>query len=82
MENLRLFNVTYVPFTTFRPARVKVYDCRNRVTRFVSYHNDLSDRVEEIGQRYLENLGISVIFVGQGTKGFILGTRNFETQIK
>lgn len=84
MENLRSFTVTCLPWTNKKPARVKIYDNRNRKGKEIGYHNGSGkySAHEEIAAEYLESIGIKIIYLSQGKKGFILLTRNFETELK
>lgn len=82
MKHLRSFTITYLPWTETKPARVRIYDNRFRVSKIVSYHDSPSDRVEDIALAYLEKIGVHCTIYSQAKKGHLLLTDNFETQIK
>jgi len=81
MKNLRSFNVLFVGPTNTKPARVRIRDNRFKVTTLVSYHNDISERIEIIANEYLLSKGIVCSFMSQDKKGFILLTNNFKDSI-
>jgi hypothetical protein len=82
MINMRGFTVHYVPWTDRGPARVKIYDNRFHKAVYASYHDNPSDRVEEIAQNYLKQIGIVVTHMAQAKKGFMLLTPDFETELR
>lgn len=83
MEHLRSFTVTYVPQTDTKTSRVKIYD--NRFD--AACYRSLTDIAKisptlEVAREYLEARGIKIDSFSMGKKGYILSTRNFETQLK
>ena len=81
MRNMRSFTVTHIPWTNTKPARVRIYDNRNKKYVYASYHETSLDRQEDIAHEYLLKRGIHCTVLSEGKKGFILLTDNFETQI-
>lgn len=79
LENLRSFTVTYMSWTNTKPARVKIYDNRFRICKYISYHYDGMQFTahEEIAAEHLRSLGIPILYRTQGKHGFLLLTRNF-----
>ena len=83
MKNNRIFQAVWIGPTNTLGDRVKITDHRNRksITVSVGYSDDFND-AKEVAQHHLEKMGIKVNGFGEFSRGYILFTDNFTTQIK
>lgn len=79
MENLRAFEVVYIPYTDKKPARIKIVDLRNNKKIIIDYNDE---DVSNTAENFLKSKGIEIMGCSVNRKGYILTSKNFITMIK
>jgi len=81
MKNNRIFEVYYLPATGKRGVRLKINDLRHgqSITISVRYDDKTADYdAKDLAAEILTEWGIPITGYGQGRKGFILMSENFD----
>lgn len=61
IQNLRCFEVTYLPPKNHRGGRVKIKDLRHKHTKILSFTYEY-DNISEYALRYLNSKNITVLY--------------------
>ena len=80
MQNLRSFEVKYIPCTNTKPSRIKITDMRSGRSIIVSYASEGGQGYEQ-AKAILESCGIPILYHSwdESTQNSYLLTDNFET---
>lgn len=81
LKNLRAFEVTYLPPTNNKGARLAINDLRHKKRKIISFDYEQND-ISLMADAYLKSKGIINLYRCETKKGYILLTENFELQIK
>jgi len=79
MKRHRFFQVTFLRPTNNNPARIKIQDLYWKETKIIPYK--YSESMESV-KDFLNTKGIAIVSEGMTFSGFILGTENFDINIK
>ncbi len=83
LNHLRGIEIKYLPATTWKGSRVKIYDTRHKVSKIISYNYSYNN-ARDIGIDYLLKKGIEIDSMTYNEKSHIytILTKDFATPIK
>ena len=74
------YAVKYYGPTNHKGARIKITECRNNFSKFISYDHNL-DSIAEMAINYLEKQGIKTYGFLTTENGYLIVTNDFETTL-
>ena len=82
IKNMRCFKIKYFGATNTQGTRMKIYDCRNKVTKWLCFSSMFDRPIDQVLE-YLRTRGIKVCFKAEfDNRVDVLLTDNFEVSLK